>query len=59
MDHNDLSKFKNLFANSFTTKNTNYHTQNTNQLINKKHLSSNPYVDIEILSQKSETSAKK
>jgi hypothetical protein len=54
-----LSKFKNLFANSFTTKNTNYHTQNTNQLINKKHLNNNPYVDIEILSQKSETSAKK
>jgi hypothetical protein len=58
MNQNDLSKFKNLFANSFTTKNTSYHTQNT-QLINKKHLNSNPYVDIEILSQKSETRVKK
>ena len=58
MNQDDLSKFKNLFANSFSSKN-NKTTQNNNQLHHRKMLNNNPYVDLEILSQKSETSIKK
>ncbi len=54
MNPNELNTFKNLFANSFSSKHDNkVNTQNPNQLINRKMLSNNPYVDIEILSQKS------
>ena len=58
MNQDDLSKFKNLFANSFSSKN-NKTTQKNNQLHHRKMLNNNPYVDLEILSQKSETSIKK
>ena len=59
MNQDDLSKFKSLFANSFTTKNqATAPTQNTNQMYQRKILNNNPYVDMEILSQKSETSIK-
>jgi hypothetical protein len=54
MNQDELTKFKSLFANSFTTKsNRKVLTQNVNQLYHKNILNNNPYVDVEVLSQKS------
>lgn len=60
MNQNELTNLKNLFANSFTTTNNSATKQYSSTFNNKdtfyhqrNYVKNNPYVDVEVLSQKS------
>lgn len=61
MNQNELTNLKNLFANSFTTTNNSASKQYESTFGNNKdsfyhqrnYAKNNPYVDVEVLSQKS------